>query len=185
MKVKIDGKWSKHRPVAGNTVGYRAEGIRLNGSDLADICNMSDRDLAKTIRHLSARVNRFHNGGFVSTPTGRTPIWPTEMQSPSGTRSQEPRRSSLVDADFSEIEKRVAAALGIDEKKLRYASPARQERKRAETALELWREANRNLAGFWIEHVLKAALDKAMEDVQTQIDEEGCGAAFAALKEWK
>jgi len=39
--------------------------------------------------------------------------------------------------------------------------------------------------GFWLHHALKAAVDKAMKDTQTQVDEEGCGAAFAALKEWK
>lgn len=52
--------------------------------------------------------------------------------------------------------------------------------------------------GFWVEQgvvdaqlreltrsVLKAVVDAAWQSVQNQIDEEGCGAAFAAMKEWK
>lgn len=209
MKVKMNGKWSKHRPARGSVVSYRAEGIRLNGSDLADICNMSDRDIAKTIRSLSSRVNRPHSGGVVSNPTGRAPSWPetqflgtrtgrwssecpdkSQMPLPNkvedgGLDESHHLKPGLVDIDFSEIEKRVMAQMGTNPgKQGRFYTAevqARQEGKTAKLALELWRKTNANLVGFWIHHVI----DKALKDRQTRIDEEGCGAAFAALKEWE
>jgi len=203
MKVKINGKWSKHRPVRANTVGYLAEAIRLNGRDLAELCDMSDEGIGKTIRQLSSRVNRFRTGRIVRDPEmqflgTRTGRWASECPDKSQTprpnkvevRFVEQPKSPLVDMDFAEIEKRVMAQTGTDPDKMggRFYTAevqARQEGKRAKLALELWRQANANLVGFWLHHALKAAVDKAMKDIQTQVDEEGCGAAFAALKEWK
>ena len=157
----------------------------------------------------------FHSGGFVSTPTGRRPSEPEmqfpsgtrtgRWSSTMPQKSQEPRpnkvevrildeshylKPGLVGIDFAEIEKRVMAQMGTDPDKMggRFYTAevqARQAGKRAKLALELWRQANANLVGFWLHHALKAAVDKAMKDIQTQVDEEGCGAAFAALKEWK
>lgn len=149
----------------------------------------------------------FHSGGIVSTPTGRRPsepetqfirprgrvVWPgaepTEVkvsfEKPPGMGKSE----SLVGVDFADIEKRVMAQMGADPGKTgRFFTAevqARQEREQAKLALDLWRQANADIVWLWLEHALKAAVKKAMQDVQNKIDEEGCGAAFAATKEWK
>lgn len=213
MKVKINGKWSKHRkPVPSVMHGYRCENVRLNRHDLRELAGLPDKELCARVRQVSARANRkdsghkgFHSGGFVGTPTGRHAPGP-EYMGFGGTRtgrwssacpdkSQMPRPNKvevrfleppkLADIDFSEIEKRVMARMGTDPDKMggwsRTAEvQARQEGKQAKLALELWRHVNANIVGFWLHHALSAAA----RDIRTAIDEEGCGAVFAALEGW-
>lgn len=174
MKVKINGKWSKHRKPAPSVVhGFRCENVRLNRHDLRELAGLPDKELCARVRQISARANRVK-------------LYPHQKSILDESHYLKP---GLVDMDFAEIEKRVMAQTGTDPDKMggRFSTAevqARQEGKQAKLALELWRKANRNLVGFWLEHALKAAVEKAMKDFQTQIDEEGCGAAMAALKEW-
>lgn len=169
MKIKINGKWSKHRPVRANTVGYRAEAIRLNDSDLKELSRMSDRDLCANVRRLAGRVKperwvipmpelgKYHSGGTVSGRFTRREIPFHEIP------------KTVVNVDFAEMEKRVMAQLahktGVAEAMLGPKS----------TSLDI--------AAF--SRVADALATQIVLNLQDRIDEEGCGAAMAALKEWK
>lgn len=232
MKVKMNGKWSKHRKPAPSVMhGYRCENVRLNRHDLRELARLPDKELCARVRQISARANRhpfepqpyqksiletlmgdkgFHSGGFVSTPTGRhddfksfflgtreqrTGRWSSEAPMPSmKPRPFEPvYKSPMVDIDFSEIEKRVMAQMGTDPSKLgkqgRFYTAevqARQEGKAAKLALEAYRKVSQNIMAVWVHHaaemIVKRAVEEAVKELQTRIDEEGCGAAFAALR---
>lgn len=152
----------------------------------------------------------FHSGGIVSTPTGRRPGWP-EMQfirpkgrvvwpvaepnevkvsfeKPSGMGKSE----SLVGADFADIEKRVMAQMAVTPEDMqrdaespgRFYTAEAQARQHGKTLRHAQAAFDAQLREL-TRAVLKAVVDAAWQSVQNQIDEEGCGAAFAAMKEWK
>ena len=98
--------------------------------------------------------------------------------------------------DFSEIEKRVALHYGIDR-----AAMDRDAAKKTSTAFEMSarqfgkteaqrvREAYRTaFTPIWqecLDAVVREAIKGILDAAQTCIDEEGCGAAMAAIKDWK
>ena len=104
--------------------------------------------------------------------------------------------SALLDMDFSEIEKRVALHYGIDR-----AAMDRDAAKKTSTAFEMSarqfgkteaqrvREAYRTaFTPIWqecLDAVVREAIKGILDAAQTCIDEEGCGAAMAAIKDWK
>jgi hypothetical protein len=140
------------------------------------------------------------------TFTGRKPSQPEMLDLP-GTRSgrwsskcpaqsQEPRKSSVVEADFSEIEKRVmfmqpSQTNKTDEKaqqlskKIRhaYGLPPRQMGKTIT-------QNNDHLIATWRSvwaATIEAALRRSISDafypvIQDRVDEEGCGAFFNAVR---
>jgi len=121
-------------------------------------------------------------------------------------RSQEPRgpipnkvevkfmESPMLNADFADIEKRVMAQLanktGVAEAMMgrRAVERGRQSGKSAEAVLELFRKAYQPIwqaaMNDLLRRIVSDAVDKAVADLQKRIDEEGCGAAMAAMKGW-
>lgn len=220
MKIFFDGKWIKNVHVTSAATGFRAKRIRLNESDLADLANMSDRDLVATVRQLSARVNRaapypyqrdimarllgqkgFHTGGFVNNPTGRYRAGPEVQFLPSGTRtgrwssecpakSQVPRHG-LAELDFSELEKRLYAQMGVDFETLAGSrekdkakwftiSPKQFGKSQAQ-----YRE---NFGAYWSDcarREIQSAMARALEDVKTEDEARGRDPATPARKKQK
>lgn len=154
----------------------------------------------------------YHSGGFVKGPS--RPLWPDEVPivasppsitplSPTGRVSEPPepitvlvksqqigkssdlaRRAGLMEVDYAEIEKRVMAQMAKN-----VAVPAPMlglrpspyyeevERYRKVFDLALLHALNKHIA-----YMLAYA---GIEGVTTRIDEEGCGAFFAAAKQWE
>lgn len=146
---------------------------------------------------------------FPGTRTGRWPSkCPARAQEPRGPIPNEIKvtipktsgigksESALLGMDFSEIEKRVALHYGIDR-----ATMDRDAAKKTSTAFEMSarrfgkteaqrvREAYRTaFTPIWqecLDAVVREAIKGILDAAQTRIDEEGCGAAMAAIKEWK
>jgi len=102
--------------------------------------------------------------------------------------------SSCQNADFADIEKRVMAQLanktGVAEAMMgrRAVERGRQSGKSAEAVLELFRKAYQPIwqaaMNDLLRRIVSDAVDKAVADLQKRIDEEGCGAAMAAMKGW-
>lgn len=156
MKAKIDGKWSKPYPHQ------------------------------KSILETLMGGKGFHSGGIVSMPTGRRPSGPepqfsgtprtgakpsevkVSFEKPSGMGKSE----SLVGVDFADIEKRVMAQMAGRQhgKKLAFDQMAHD-----------MAEFQDKLLKICAENVAK----DLVKNMQSQIDEEGCGPFFAATKEWK
>lgn len=148
----------------------------------------------------------FHSGGIVSTPTGRRPsepetqfirprgrvVWPVAVpnwvkvsfEKPSGMG----KSWSLVGADFADIEKRVMAQMAVKPEDMqsvrRFYTVEFQARQHGKTLRHVQAASDAQLRER-TRAVLKDVVDAAWLSAQNQLDEEGCGAALAAMKEWK
>lgn len=86
--------------------------------------------------------------------------------------------SAFVGVDFSDIERRVMAAMHVPDKMVRHASVSGRQHSKRATLEPRVRDA-------LLEAIARVYVQAALEMMQTQIDEEGCGPVFAALKDWK
>lgn len=224
MKAKINGKWyAKH---VSDSIGHRADKLKLTDKDLEILCRLDDRDIATYVRQLNARVRKsrrvkdwllphqrattadlknymtealrsppgWPSGGPVSGRfSSNIPARPQEVPGPVPnsitTRFEIPgrqhgKKSALAAADFSEIEKRVMATIAnktaVTEAMM--GAQKRHSEERIAVAVEIRSQIMstvlKDVAEVWI----KAAVSELLKKLQTQIDEEGCGAAMSAMK---
>lgn len=126
-------------------------------------------------------VPRYHSGGTV---TGRFPKPPEERPLERLARRDHMTHVtvSVASMDFSEIEKRVMAQLA-HKTGIQHALMGGRELTgiEAEVVLEAYRRAFGGVLDKW----LRTTVEAMWSDLQAQIDEEGCGPLFAALKNWE
>lgn len=84
--------------------------------------------------------------------------------------------SAFVGMDFAGIERRVLAQCGVSPGLMQMSSRRHGKRAAVEVELGVRDMVSRVFA--------KVAVDMAINLLQDQIDEEGCGPVFAAMKEW-